>query len=846
MVRATARWRSALVAGALVLGTIPTSGRATAAGDGDERVEALLGRMTLEEKLALVHGDGFKRDAGYAGHIPANERLGIPEIFLADGPNGVGNGSTGVTAFPAAVAAAATWDLDFVRRYGATVGAEQAGKGHRVALAPTVNILRVPEWGRAFETLGEDPFLAARVGVALIEGIQGQGVIATVKHYVANNQEIDRNFVDVQVSERALREVYFPAFRAAVTEAGVGSVMCSYNRLDGPYACEQPWTLDTVLKKEWGFDGFVMSDWFATHSTVAAANAGLDMEMPSGKSTFIPAPEYFGEALGKAVETGEVAPEVLDDKVRRILRQMARHGVLDDKAPAERKDAVVSTDALRQVARDLAERGMVLLRNSGSALPLEGVKSIAVIGDAAGEHAKITGGGSAAVIPSRLRTPLDGIRERAGGAVAITHAAGTFGLDPLPALPEDWVTPPSGEGHGFEVSFFANAALEGAPVATRVVPAAAVVLGPPPVEGLPRLWSARWTGSLSPAATGTYRFSLQGAGRSRLLIGDAEVVSNDSELGGLSHGTIDLQAGHSVPIVVELILTPPLGMPSLSVGALAPDPALLDAAVQAAKAADAAVVFVSDTTTEGSDRTTLALPGDQDALVSAVAAANPRTIVVLNTGGAVLMPWVDEVEGVIEAWYAGQEYGDAIASVLFGDVNPSGRLPITFPARDRQGPGRTPRTFPGVDGTVHYDEGLLVGYRWYDAKVQTPLFPFGHGLSYTTFAVSDLRIDGAGPEGATVTVKVANTGRRAGAEVVQVYLALPKAVAAPPQQLRAFARVALEPGESRDVTLTLDRATLSCWDETAKRWTVPAGTFTVGIGVSSRDIRERGRFTIAE
>jgi beta-glucosidase len=820
--------------------------QAAAPSDAEQRANSLLGQMTLDEKIGLVHGDGFRRDSGYAGHLPGIERLGIPDLYVADGPNGVGNGSTGVTVFPSGMAVSSTWDPQLVEAFGAALGREQAGKGHNVALAPTVNIVRVPQWGRAFESLSEDPWLAGRIAIAVIKGIQSQGVIATVKHYAANNQETRRNSIDVKVSERALREIYLPAFQAAVVEGGVGAVMCSYNRLGGTFACEHPWLLTDLLKREWGFGGFVMSDWFATRSTETAATAGLDMEMPGGPSSF--APEYFGTELKKAVESRRVTVAVLDEKVRRILISMGRAGLLDRKPTAP--EPRVSTDDTRRAARDVAAQGTVLLRNERNALPLDSrtIRSLAVIGDAASDHPKLSGGGSAQVAASRTISPLDGIRARAGAAVRITYARGTRGSRPLPALTGPALTPAAGEGSGFTATYFPSPDFSGAPAATRVEPQIgnpAQAPGPgagPPVAGLPRVWSARFAASLKPTTTGTYRFTLSGAGSARLLIDGRRVVSLRADFPTVEYGTADLEIGKTAEITVEFAATGLFG--GIEVGWQPPEPKLLQDAVAAAKSSDAAVIVVDDVTTEGADRSGLAVPGDQDALIAAVAAANPRTIVVLNTGGPVLMPWANKVAAVLEAWYPGQESGDAIAAVLYGDVNPCGRLPVTFPADSQRAPATSAAAFPGDGTTVTYDEGLLVGYRWFDAKNERPLYPFGHGLSYTTFKYDSLQASTAGSGQArvvTVHTHVTNTGRRKGAEIVQLYVAFPPEAGEPPRQLKGFQKVTLDPGASQDVAFTLDARALSIWSEEKKDWVVLPGAYGIAVGSSSRDVRLQTR-----
>ena len=788
------------------------------------RAQRLLVQMTLDEKITMLHGDGFAFNAGYAGHVPANTQLGIPDLYLSDGPNGVGNGSTGVTAFPAAVNGAATWDTDLMRRYGSAYGDEQSAKGHNIALAPTINILRTPKWGRAAETFGEDPYLTGRIAAAETAGTQGRHVIATPKHFAANNQELFRSGIDVRVSERALREIYFPGFEAAVRDGGAGAVMCAYPRINGTYACENPGTLGT-LKTDLGFDGLVMSDWGATHSTVGSANAGLDLEMPGGT---LLGPEYFGTALKAAVLAGQVTMATIDDKVRRILTSMFRIGLFDH-PPTGGKDTTASTPAHRDLARDLSAQGTVLLKNDRGVLPLN-ARSLAVIGDDAGQNAQIGMGGSAAVNPTgTVSTPIDGITARAGAAVKVTYARGTLGTKPLPVLSGGPL------GSGFAASYYSSSDLSGPPTITRTEPSVDLTAAP---AGLPASWSARWTATFTPPATGAYRFSLDGAGDASLYVGGRRVLTNHQEFSGVSHAVVDLTAGQAVPISVEYSSAAALTGPALHLGWAAPDPALTGDAVTAARDADAAVVFVNDVTSEGSDRTTLALPGDQDRLIQAVAAANPRTVVVLNTSGPVLMPWLGRVAGVVEAWYPGQEDGNAIASVLFGDVDPGGKLPMTFPADERQGPAKTPAEYPGDGVTVHYDEGVLVGYRWYDAKNEKPLFPFGHGLSYTTFRYSGLRATRD-----AVQVRVTNTGRRAGTEVAQLYLGMPASAGEPPNQLKGFQKVRLSPGRSATVTFRLGTRALSIWD--GGRWRVPAGTYRVTVGDSSRDIHATAHFTVA-
>ena len=855
-----ARWRGAVVAAAIcVLAVVvsglpasaaPRSAKAPAAGGANaqdryraarQRALGLVKQMTLDEKIQLVHGTGFVRNAGYAGHVAGISRLGIPDLFLADGPNGVGNGATGVTAFPAAINGSATWDSALEQRYGKALGQEQAGKGNNVALAPTINILRVPEWGRSFETFSEDPFLTAAMATAEITGIQRRGVIADAKHFAANNQETDRAFNDMEVRERALREIYLPGFEAAVTRAGVLSAMCAYNRVNGAYACQKKALMTKILDRQWGFRGLVMSDWAATHSSATSANAGLDLEMPFGPMPDYP--QFFGNPLQADVQAARVPSARLDDMVSRVLTAMIAAGLLNH-PPTGDQSKVVTTTANQQLARRLSEQGTVLLKNRGRVLPFNRrkVSSLAVIGATAQNAPIYTGGGSASVIPSATTTPLDGIKARAG-AIKVTYAPGTAGTPALPDIPANLLKPTSGEGNGVTATYYSTPDFTGSPVAQRVEPN--IDFAAPPLPQLTGVWSARYTGTFTPTTSGTHRFSLNTIGIADVYLNNRRVLhAYGRDRAPVMHALIELTAGQPVSIRVDYVAQKlPRRVTSLQVGWLAPDPALLQAAVSAARTADVAVVFVNDLRTEGGDNPSLALPGDQNRLINAVAAANPKTVVVLNTGGAALMPWIGKVAGVVEAWYPGQENGNAIAAVLFGDVNPSGRLPITFPRSDRQTPVASRRRWPGVNGVAHYDEGLRVGYRWYDATHKSPLFPFGYGLSYTSFRYGRAHVGRPrtrnGARTWPVSVRATNSGRTAGAEVVQLYVGFPRGSGEPPKQLKGFKKVNLRPGRGARVTFHLTARDLSSWNTRRNRWTTHRGRYRILIGSSSRGIRTR-------
>ena len=811
-----------------------------------ERARLLVAAMTLDEKLAMLTGDTVLDGNGTGvnpcvGHISGNKRLGMPALCMGDGPAGVGNGLTGVTQFPAPVVGASTWDIDLMREYGVALGTEHAAKGRNVVLAPTINILRTPKWGRAAETLGEDPWLSARLGSEVTSGIQSRNVLATPKHFVANNQEWlrlgdgpDYTAIDVEVSERALHEIYYPAFKAVIEDAQAGSIMCAYNRVNAAYACENPKTLGQL--KTWGFDGFVVADWYFAHrSTVAAANSGLDISMPGGASPF-GFDDFYGPPLKKALIAGTISAATLDAMVGRVVTPMFRLGLVD-KPNAGNVTADARSPAHLDLARRIAEKGTVLLRNERGVLPFgPRVRSIAVIGDDAGPavHTTERYGGFVANAEIKPSTPLDAIRARAGTAVAVTYAPGTLGIGALPAVPATALRIAAGVA-GLRATYYSTPGFEGPPLAVRTEPNIDQAVATLP--NLPKIWSARWEGTLVPPKTGLYRFSLTGGGEIGLTIDGRRVATMPKHSFRLvTHGTIELVAGRAVPVRLDYSNAATISPTELRLGWQVPDPSLIEQAVAAARKADVAVVFVADDVSEGADRTDLKLPGDQDALIAAVAAANPKTVVVLHTVGPVLMPWRDRVAGIFASWYPGEQAGTAIATLLFGDANPSGKLPMTFPADEIHGPADRPERYPGVGTTVRYDEGILVGYRWYDAKAVTPLYPFGFGLSYTRFGYSDLKVERSAKTGWHVSAIVANLGQRAGSDVVQLYVGLPSAAGEPPRQLKGFRKVSLRAGEKRRVDFEIADADLRFWDTAAAKFALAPGAYRFELGHSSRDL----------
>ena len=822
----------------------------------NDRIDELVGQLTLEEKVALVAGSD-------TWHTPGVERLGIPPLKVSDGPVGARGEHFGAgprsACFPCGTALAATWDTDLVERIGQALGDEARSKGAQVLLAPTVNIHRSPLAGRNFERYSEDPHLAARIAVAYISGVQSRGVGTAVKHFVCNDSEFERMTISSEVGERALREIYLVPFEAAVREAGTWSVMAAYNRLNGTYCSEHPRLLTDLLRHEWGWDGVVMSDWFGTRSTAPAANAGLDLEMPGP-------PAHMGERLLEAVRKGEVDEKTLDEKVRRLLWIRERTGLFEDPGPHPEQERDVPEH--RALARQAAAEAIVLLKNSPAAgdgppvLPLDlgAIRSIALIGPNA-EQGRVLGGGSAAVRPHYVVSPLGAIRERVGDAVQVLHEPGCVIDRGIPVLDGRLV---AADGRpGVVLECFEGTDLDGEPVLTDVVDRAHLLwLGgdsPGSLSGKP--FSTRLHGTFTARETGVHTFSLTSVGTCRLFLDGAELVDNWTEQkpgeaffgAGTAPVTADvvLAAGEPHELVVEYSTQHHRRLRALSVGCRQPVPDdLVDRAVRSASEADVAVVVVGMTDeweSEGHDRTTMALPGDQAALVGAVAAANPRTVVVINAGSPVTMDWVDRVPAALDVWYPGQECGNAVADVLFGDVNPCGKLPTTFPRRIEDTPAFV--NYPGENGAVTYGEGIFVGYRYYDAKLVEPRFPFGHGLSYTTFDYGEVRLSAveieAGEE-VSVEVDVTNSGPVAGKEVVQVYLAdVESSLARPPKELVAFTKIGLAPGETTTVRLTLGRPALSFWDPARASWVAEPGTFEVLVGSSSRDIRSRASFVLA-
>jgi beta-glucosidase len=814
----------------------------------ESRVEDLVSRLTVEEKVRLMAGAA-------AFTLEGVERLGVPGVRVTDGPTGVrSNEGELATVFPVGVAMASTWNVALTREVAAAIAREALALNNRVVLAPTINIARTPLWGRNFETYSEDPHLAGALGVAYVQGLQGEGVGASLKHYAVNNQEENRMTVSAEVDERTLREIYLAAFEMVVKEANPWTVMASYNKVDGVYATENKKLLIDVLKVEWGYDGVVVSDWGAVHSTAAAANGGTDLEMPGP-------PRWFGDKLVAAVRAGAVSEAQIDDAARRMCRLILRTGVLDG-APAPKGE--LRTARHRQLAERAALEAVVLLKNDDDLLPLAGIKTLAVVGPNATAR-RIQGGGSSQVRTDRHVSILGALQERLAGKAEVLHADGGDN-EPVPPAARPAMFSPDEErgGVGVTCEYFEARGFDAAPIRTRAERQLAKLVSHNLGVGQPATYGAlRWTGWFWPERDGPHEFSLRGPGQMRLwldgaaLIDDATPAQPDKlDLGG---GTVPrklasavLVAGRGYPVRMEYVRALPspeeqrdsgdtgagLAWEYVSLGVRQPTGSVAEAAELAGRC-DAAVVVIGSASIsegEGYDRDTLDLPGDQNALVEAVLAANERTVVVLTNGAPYVLPWIDHAPAVLEAWLTGEAGPDAVARILLGEAEPSGRLPVTFPARLEDSPAQA--FYPGGE-TVRYGEGMGVGYRHFDRSNERPLFPFGFGLTYTKFSYSNLHAPETAKVGQPVRVSftVRNIGERPGKETAQLYVR-PRGPTAerPVKELKGFAKVALDAGESGVVRIELDERSFSYWDPDAGRWLCEPGAYDLLIGASAADI----------
>ncbi len=806
-----------LIAGSILLAKEPSANRTVLL---ERRVDSLVKLLSLEEKLDLLSGTGFDSKP--------IARLGIPALSMTDGPVGVRWKPS--VAFPASIMLAATFDTSLAREYGRALARETKAKGRNTILGPCVNINRVPHGGRNFESFGEDPYLTSRLAVSYVKGVQSERVVATTKHFAVNNQETDRMFVDAVVDTRALHEIYFPAFKAAVQEARTEAIMCAYNKLNGPYCSENEMLLNTVLKDEWKFDGLVMSDWGAVHSTLGAATYGLDLEMPGGEF-------LTKEKLFPLVQQGKIQAATIDDKVRRLLRVIVRMGYMDGTLDTP----VTNAPEHRAVALNVARAGIVLLKNEGNILPLAStsVRSLAVIGPNA-EVLRTGGGGSSMVEPASVESPLSGIRRTFPDA-KITFAVGARQTGDVSAIEPKYLFLPNDTMgvNGLAAEYFDNKDLSGEPKLRRTDKNIDFRWGGErPAEGFGvDKFSVRWTGLLRPERSGRYELTTASDDGIRFWLDGALLIDHWSDHGvDVRSAVVELTAGRSYKVKVEFYENG--GDAVATLGWIKPDQQELPSAVEAARNSEQVLLFIGNShlqESEGFDRPSLDLPENQLRLIEAVTAVNPNTIVVLNAGAQVnVTPWVSKVKALLWVFFPGQEGTQAMMEVLTGAVNPSGKLPFTIAKRWEDYPAFG--NFPGTPGTVNYAEGLMVGYRHFDTRNVQPMYPFGFGLSYTTFVLTDLTVRPLKNGGAEVSVVVKNTGAVSGAEVVQLYVHDKKPLLErPKKELKAFTRVALSPGEKRTITMRLDDAAFRYYDDVKRSWVRSKGGYTLLAGTSSGD-----------
>lgn len=794
----------------------------------ENKIDAILKQMTLEEKIEMLGGQDH-----YFTH--ENKRLGIPPFRMADGPVGVRNYGYS-TSMPGGINLAATWNVELAEQMGKEMARDARAKGVHFLLAPGVNIYRSPLNGRNFEYFGEDPFLASRMAVSFINGVQNQGVSATIKHFLANNSEFDRHDTNSIIDERTLREIYLPAFEAAVKEAKVGAFMDSYNLINNQHATENTQLSNSIVKQEWGFDGIIMSDWVATYDALGAALGGLDVEMPSG--------EYLNkEKLLPLIKEGKISESIIDDKVRRLLRVAMRFGWLD----REQKDLYIPrpNPQGKQVALQAAREGIVLLKNENNFLPFDANKlnTIAVIGPNAFPSVR-GGGGSSFVEPFSSVSILEGISNLAENKITVLYARG---IPHYYEIAEDTTFTTADNQPGLAAEYFDNKELKGKPILTRIDEH--VDFGKESDRIFPpESKSSRWSGYYTPSSPGKYVVFVNNMseprGFYRLFIDGNLVIDDwDKTKAMINYATIELNDKPHKIVLEQTGHDPSPGM-RLQLGIYKSGTLVDKAALQLASQVDTVVIpvgFNFQSETEGSDRT-FGLPPGQDELIQKLLEQNKNVVVVTTAGGNVDMnAWIDQVPAYIHAWYPGEQGGTAIAEVLFGKINPSGKLPVTFEKRWEDNPTFNSYYPVGNTKQVPYKEGIFVGYRGYEHFNTIPRYPFGFGLSYTSFSYADLSIQSLPDNDVKVSFVIKNNGKREGSEIAQVYVGeLNSTISRPKKELKGFVKVSLKPGESKEVSVVLNQHAFSYYDPNTKSWKVNSGTYEILVGASSQDIRLKG------
>ncbi len=817
----------------------------------EQKIENLIKKLTLKEKVSLLSGRNSWETVSLEEH-------GIYSITVTDGPHGVrsNQADTGrivkpVTCFPTGVSMAASWNPELVERLGIALAEETRAMGCDVILGPCINIVRHPLAGRNFESFSEDPYLAGRIGVGYVKGVQSRGIGTSVKHFACNNQEKERHRGSSVVDERTLREIYLPAFETIVKEAKPWTVMCSYNRINGDYASQNYHLLTEILKDEWGFKGIVVSDWGAVHTTVESKKAGLDLEMPG------PA-RYYGDLLSQAVHIYQLDEKAVNDSVRRILRVLARAGRLGK--PITSFKGSVNTPEHQKLARELAGESIVLLKNENSLLPLDlnKIKSIAVIGPNA-DDMQAEGGGSSYVEPLYKVSPLQALKKISGKRVKIRYEQGCDNFVNPPLLKSEYLTPAEGKGHGLTGEYFNNLSFSGKPVLKRIDKHIDLWCwyNTPDKRITKKHFSIRWSGLFTSPETGCYVFQVTNIGTCRIYLNNKLLIKNvspnQSEAFNFSAITgsaeCELIKGKKYEIKIEFMKNTREYFTNIKLvlarSYRGSEDKRITHAVEIARQCDIALIFVgvpAGYETEGWDRPDIKLTSRQNELIEAVAGANKNTAVIINCGTPVAMPWIDDVPGVIDILYPGMEGGNAIANILIGKKNPSGRLPVTFPKRLQDTSAYI--NYPGTK-EVQYGEEIFVGYRYYDKKEVDPLFPFGHGLSYTAFEYSNLQAPKNVKQGSPVniSIQIKNIGKREGKEVIQLYIHDKKSsLVRPKKELKGFKKVSLKPGESKIVRFVVNQRDLSYYDPYKAEWIAEPGEFEVMIGSSSRNIQAKKTF----